>query len=109
MEPLLTALIERGRAGSPTDEQVYWVSLKPWQIAAQFYEQHGVRISHGVVKRQLKTLGYAYRKQSKQLATGGSYGRRNEQFEIICSVVLIMSLQSPVVSIDCKKKSAWAI
>ena len=62
-----------------------------------------MRISHGVVKRQLKTLGYAYRKQSKQLATG-SYGRRNEQFEIICSLVLYMSLKSPVVSIDCKKK-----
>ena len=103
IEPLLTALIERVRAGSPTDEQVYWVSLKPWQIVAQFYEQHAIRISHGVVKRQLKTLGYAYRKQRKQLATG-SYGHRNEQFHIICSLVLVMSLQSPVVSIDCKKK-----
>jgi hypothetical protein len=103
MEPLLTALIESLRAGSPTDEQVYWVSVKPWQIAAQFYEQHGMRISHGVVKRQLKTLGYSYRKQRKQLATG-SYERRNEQFGIICSFILLMSLQSPVLSIDCKKK-----
>jgi len=72
IEPLLTALIESLRAGCPTDEQVYWVSLKPWQIAATFYEQHGIRISHGVVKRQLKTLGYAYRKQRKQLATGAA-------------------------------------
>ena len=56
-----------------------------------------------MIKRVLKELGYGYRKQSKDLATG-SYGRRDEQFHIICSVVLIMSLKSPVVSIDCKKK-----
>lgn len=100
---LLTALIEAHKAGSPTDEKVYWISLKPWQIAELFYEQHAIPISHGVVKRFLKAAGYGYRKQAKQLATG-SYSRRNEQFYIICSVVLVMSLQSPVLSIDCKKK-----
>lgn len=99
----LTTLIESLRAGSPTDEKVYWISVKPWQIAERFYEQHGLRISHGTVKRQLKALGYAYRKATKQLATG-SYQRRNEQFGIICSLILMMSLQSPVLSIDCKKK-----
>ena len=76
---LLAAFIESHKAGSPTDEKMYWISLKPWQ------------------------LGYAYRKPSKQLATG-SYARRNEQFGIICSLILMMSLQSPVLSIDCKKK-----
>jgi len=103
LESLLTALIESLRAGSPTNEKIYWVSLRPWQIAERFYQQHGIRISHGVVKRRLKALGYAYRKQQKQLVTG-SYERRNEQFEIICSLVLLMSLQTPVLSIDCKKK-----
>ena len=34
----------------------------------------------------------------------GSYDRWDEQFRILCFVVLIMSLKSPVVSIDCKKK-----
>jgi hypothetical protein len=100
---LLSAFIETHKAGSPTDDQVYWISLKPWQIAALFYEQHHIRVSHGFVKRVLKELGYAYRKPSKQLATG-SYARRNEQFQMICSMVLIMHLKSPVVSIDCKKK-----
>lgn len=56
-----------------------------------------------MVKRLLRELGYGYRKQSKQLATG-KYAHRNEQFEIICSLILIMSLESPVLSIDCKKK-----
>jgi hypothetical protein len=100
---LLAAFIETLKAGSPTDDKVYWISLKPWQIAVLFYEKHQIRVSHGVVKRLLKTLGYGYRKQSKQLATG-SYGRRNEQFHIICSLVLVMSLKTPVLSMDCKKK-----
>jgi len=100
---LLTALIERYKAGSPTDSNVYWISLKPCSIAKLFEEQHHIKISNGLVKRMLKELGYGYRKQSKQLATG-SYANRNQQFEIICSLVLIMSLQSPVLSIDCKKK-----
>lgn len=99
----MQALIESHRAGSPTDNKVYWISLRPWQIAKLFYEQHHICISHGVVKRLLKALGYCYRKQAKQLATG-SYAHRNEQFRIICSLILMMSLQSPVVSIDCKKK-----
>jgi transposase len=102
---LLSAFIETFKAGSPTDDQVYWVSVKPWQIAALFYEKHHLQVSHGLVKQLLKELGYAYRKQSKQLTTG-NYTRRNEQFQIICSLILLMSLQSPVVSIDCKKKSA---
>jgi hypothetical protein len=51
----------------------------------------------------LNELGYKYRKQSKQAATG-NYANRNEQFNIICFMVLVMSLKSPVLSIDCKKK-----
>ncbi len=100
---LLIAFIEDHKAGSPTEVGVYWISLKPSQIAGLFYEQHGIRVSHGVVKRLLKELGYGFRKQSKQLATG-SYARRDEQFGIICTLVLVMSLESPVLSIDCKKK-----
>lgn len=100
---MLTQLIESHKAGSPTDETVYWISVKPCAIVQLFYEQHQIRVSHGVVKRLLKELGYGYRKQSKQLATG-SYARRNEQFQIICTLVLVMSLKSPVLSIDCKKK-----
>ena len=99
----LTAFIERLKAGSPTDDSVYWISLKPWQVAELFYEQCQIRVSHGLVKRLLRELGYGYRKQSKQLSTG-SYAHRNEQFEIICSLVLVMSFESPILSIDCKKK-----
>ena len=100
---LLTAFIESHKAGSPTQDNVYWISLKPAQMSRLFYEKHQIQVSHGLVKRLLRQLGYGYRKQSKQLATG-SYAYRNEQFNIICSLVLVMSLESPVLSIDCKKK-----
>lgn len=103
IKELLTALIEGHKAGSPTDSHVYWISLRPCAIARIFEEQHQIKVSHGLVKRLLKELGYGYRKQSKQLATG-SYAHRDEQFKIICSLVLMMSLESPVLSMDCKKK-----
>jgi len=96
-------LIERFKAGSPTDSNTYWISLKPFAIAKLFEEEQHIRISGGVVKRLLKELGYGYRKQTKQLATG-SYALRNEQFNIICNLVLTMDLKSPIISIDCKKK-----
>lgn len=79
------------------------MSLKPWQLAELFFQEHRIQVSHGLVKRHLRELGYGYRKQSKQLATGRS-PRRDEQFGVLCSLVLVMALQSPVLSIDCKKK-----
>lgn len=100
---LLIALVERYKAGSPTQEGVYWISLKPYSIVKLFEQEHNIKISNTTVKRLLKELGYGYRKQSKQLATG-SYANRNDQFKIICALVLIMDLDSPVLSIDCKKK-----
>lgn len=103
IENLLTAFIERHKAGSPTDSNTYWISLKPYAIAKLFEEEHSIKIGSGLVKRLLKRQGYCYRKQSKELSTG-SYSQRNEQFKIIFFIVMIMSLESPILSIDCKKK-----
>jgi hypothetical protein len=100
---LLISMIEQYKAGSPTDNNVFWISLRPCYIAKLFEEQHHIKVSNGVIKRLLKELGYGYRKHSKQLATG-SFAQRNEQFKIIFTLILIMSLESPVLSIDCKKK-----
>ena len=95
--------IESYKAGSPTDPNVYWISVKLSRLSRLFYEKHKIKVSHKCVKSLLKKLGYGYRKQSKQLATG-TYANRNEQFEIIFSLALIMNIKSPVLSIDCKKK-----
>lgn len=63
----------------------------------------GEKVSHGFVKRLLKDSGYRYRKARKTLPTG-ECTYRDKQFKIIFNLVAIMSIDSPVISIDCKKK-----
>ena len=55
------------------------------------------------MKRLLKTMGFKYRKLSKTLTTGHSI-HRDAQFRIIFELVTIMSIDSPILSMDCKKK-----
>lgn len=100
---LLSALITEHRAGSPTDEHIYWIHLKPREIAQGFAERHGIVISNGLVKRQLHFMGYKYRKLSKQLATG-QCADRQAQFQVIFTLMAVMSMQTPIISMDCKKK-----
>jgi hypothetical protein len=82
---------------------VYWLTKKPKEIAKAFKEEFQENISNGSVKRLLKELGYGYRRLNKSLAMG-YYTQRNEQFNIIFNLLLIMNITSPVISIDCKKK-----
>ena len=97
------AFLEQHKAGSPTDEQVYWISMKPREIAQRFFEQSGLRVSHGLIKRTLLSLGFSYRKMRKSLPTG-TYAQREMQFKIIFSLVAITSQRTPLICIDCKKK-----
>jgi hypothetical protein len=99
----LHALIDQHKAGSPTNPDLYWIHLKPRELAMLYWEQYAVVLSHGFIKRELRSLGYKYRKIRKTLATG-SYANRDAQFQIIFELVFILSLQSPILSIDCKKK-----
>lgn len=103
VEQQLRNFIECHKAGSPTDASIYWIHWKPQEIAERFFEEHRQRISHGLVKRQLRDLGYGYRKLRKNLPTG-CYEQRDQQFKIIFTLVAMMSLNTPVLSIDCKKK-----
>jgi Rhodopirellula transposase DDE domain len=96
-------LIDKYKAGSPTNPNVYWIHLKPKEIATLYFDKYGVLFSNGFIKRELLALEYKYRKIRKTLATG-TYKNRDTQFQIIFNLVLIMSLKSPVLSIDCKKK-----
>jgi Rhodopirellula transposase DDE domain len=100
---LLHQLIEQYKAGSPTQPNVYWISYKPKELGSLFFDLHGIKISNGFIKRELHALGYKYRKIAKNLATG-CYAQRDTQFQIIFTLVLCMSIDSPVLSIDCKKK-----
>jgi hypothetical protein len=100
---LLRAFIEEHKGGSPTDSKVYWIHLKPKEIALRFEAKHHIEISNGFAKRMLKEMNFKYRKMSKNIATG-HYKNRNLQFEIIFELIAIMSSDSPIISIDCKKK-----
>jgi len=99
----LYVFINERKAGSPTDPDIYWIHLTPKEIAETFFATTQRYVSNGLVKRLLKNLGFKYRKLSKNLATGLS-PFRNQQFEIIFELVALMSLDSPIISIDCKKK-----
>ncbi|TXK50539.1 hypothetical protein FVR03_04990 [Pontibacter qinzhouensis] len=101
------AFLEQHKAGSPTDEQVYWISMKPREIAERFFEQSGQRVSHGLVKRGLLSLRFSDRRMSKSLPTG-QYGQRDLQLRIIFSLVAITSQKTPLLCIDCKKKERLA-
>ncbi len=100
---MLIAFIEDHKAGSPTNPNVFWIHLKPREIAVKFEEKHHIKISNRMIKRQLLLMNYKYRKLSKQLSTG-YYEDRDKQFQIIFTLVAIMSLNTPIISIDCKKK-----
>jgi hypothetical protein len=101
----LISFIDMHKAGSPTDEKVYWVCLSYKQLAAKFHEHSGIWVSHGLVKRLLNELGYKYRKPYKVLPTG-IYAQRDAQFKIIIQLLAILSVsqREPLISIDCKKK-----
>jgi Rhodopirellula transposase DDE domain len=100
---LLIDFIDRHKAGSSTNPDVYWIHLKPREISAQFEVESGIKVCRGQVKKVLNELGYKYRKLSKQIALA-DYQKRNEQMLFIFRLVALMSLQSPIISIDCKKK-----
>jgi len=55
---LLKSFIESHKAGSPTDPTVFWIHLRPKEIAKLFFKQHQESVSHGSIKRLLKELGY---------------------------------------------------
>jgi hypothetical protein len=99
----LSLWIEAHKAGSPTDPEVFWIHYRPFEIAKLFKADTNLKVSHGQIKRKLRDLGFSYRKLSKNVATGVCAERRM-QFQIICNLILVMSCQSPLISIDCKKK-----
>ncbi|MEJ7680555.1 MAG: hypothetical protein WKG06_22420 [Segetibacter sp.] len=38
---------------------MYWISLKPWEVSKLFYEKHQIQVSHGLVKRLLRSWDMA--------------------------------------------------
>lgn len=46
---LFEQFLNKHKAGSPTDENVYWICLKPWQIAILFKAEHNFTLSHTLI------------------------------------------------------------
>ncbi len=99
----LGEFIEQHKGGSPTDATIFWIHLKPREIAQRFTAESSFEVSNGLVKRVLRTKGFRFRKLSKNLPIG-EYKQRDLQFRLIFELVGLMSITSPVISIDCKKK-----
>ncbi|MEM6699628.1 MAG: hypothetical protein AAF599_14600 [Bacteroidota bacterium] len=99
----LHELIDKYKAGIPTDPNVYFIYLTSNDLSRLYLKSYGVRLSAFIIRSELRKLGYKYRNMLKKIATG-TYKDRNLQFELIFEMVNIMSTKSPILSIDCKKK-----
>jgi hypothetical protein len=100
---LFESFLKDYKAGSPTDSEVYWISLTRSQIRRLFAQKHQIELSSRSIRQLLSQLGYRYRSIQKELATG-KCDEREEPFQLIFEMVANQSLQTPVLSIDCKKK-----
>ena len=57
---LLVSYINSLKAGSPTDERIFWVCQRPKEIARKFVQAYQFVVSHGTVKRLFLALGYRF-------------------------------------------------
>lgn len=101
----LLSLLEQDTAGSPSDSEVKWTSLRPREIVSLYKQKYQTSLSTGTVKRILRKVGYRKRRPSKALLTGKS-PFRSAQFKLIFYFAsLFADLEhNPIISIDTKKK-----
>jgi len=95
--------VEQHRAGSPTNPDLYWIHFTENQLSRLYYQTYGEHIGVFLIRRTLQEWGYKYRSAKKELPTG-HFEHRDLQFGIIFELILLVSLDCPIISIDCKKK-----
>jgi len=98
-------VIKPNTAGSPTEEQVKWTDLKPFQISSLLLAK-GIEASTYIVEQLLQDRGFRRRAPRKELITGEvDPVRRNEQFLYIFDLEeQYLNKGLPVLSVDTKKK-----
>lgn len=99
----LHALIKKYKAGSPTDSNVYFIFLTARQLSRCYEKEYGIPLGQLLIRRELRRLGYKYRKLHKTVATD-KFDDRDLQFKNIFELVSGVSLETPIASLDCKKK-----
>ena len=98
----LLKIIESAIRGDP-EAVLLWVSKSQRNLAAILAEQR-YKISHKIVGRLLKDMGFSLQANAK-IREGGSHPDRNAQFEKINALVNeFQAAGQPAISVDTKKK-----
>ena len=98
----LATIIQSAIRGDP-EAALLWVSKSQRNLAAILAEQ-GYKISHKIVGRLLKDMGFSLQANAK-IREGGSHPDRNAQFEKINALVNeFQAAGQPAISVDTKKK-----
>ena len=98
----LATIIQSAIRGDP-EAALLWVSKSQRNLAAILAEQ-GYKISHKIVGRLLKDMGFSLQANAK-IREGGSHPDRNAQFEKINALVNeFQTAGQPAISVDTKKK-----
>lgn len=98
----LEAIVNPHTRGDPM-KVLIWTSKSLRNIEKALKEK-GYTASYVTIGELLKSLGYSLQ-ANKKTHEGGAVPDRNEQFEYINEAALsFMSVQEPVISVDCKKK-----
>ena len=88
-------------AGDPV-RGLKWTRRTTAKIAAQL-RTLGIDVCARTVARLLKAMGFSLRVNHKKLA-GASHPNRNDQFELITALRDCAAENTPVISVDTKKK-----
>ena len=101
---LVLKIIESSTYGTPS-KILKWTTLSLRKIAEILYEEYKIRVSHTVIGKILKELGYSRQKNKKAEQVGTPDPDRDEQFQFIDKIAEeFIENNEPVISVDTKKK-----
>ena len=105
LEQAFDDVLEAHSAGSPTDPSVFWIDLKPMQLAGELLRR-GFAIGRNTAAKLLKRAGYRRRSLRKELITGHvDPQERDQQFRHIDALRRqAQAGGNPVLCVDTKKK-----
>jgi hypothetical protein len=103
LDEIFLAVIAEHTPGDPMDSKIKWTKLTRKQIYEELHKK-GITVSKNVVKRLLSLHGYVKRKIQRKTSTG-TFKDRDKQFKNIERInKKFMKSETPILSIDTKKK-----
>lgn len=102
LQKTIEEIVSPHTMGDPM-KTLQWTS-KSLRNIAELAKERGFTVSHELVKRILKELGYSLQ-SNRKTHEGGKHEDRNAQFEHINRIsTSFLKDNQPVISVDCKKK-----